>query len=75
MDPQSNAPYGYKKTGNMSFELCAEFNKPLEAGNVSKSQVMYPEPMGGLGDNWAHEVGEKCFSRSIDPELYPVRPK
>jgi hypothetical protein len=75
LDPQSNKPYEYKKTGNLSFELCADFNKPLEARNVSKSQVMYPEPMGGLGDNWAHDAGEKCFSRSIDPELYPVRPK
>ena len=74
LDPQTNLPYVYKKTGNMAFDLCAEFNKPLEARNLSKGET-YPAPMGGFSDNWSHDVGEKCFSRSIDPELYPVRPK
>ena len=75
LDPQTKSPYVYKKTGAMSFDLCADFNKLLEARNISKPQMMYPEPMNGLGDNWTHDAGEKCFSRSIDPELYPVKPK
>lgn len=75
LDPQSKKPYEYKKTGTMSFDLCAEFNKSLEGRNVSKGEISYPVPAGGLSDNWQHEAGLKCFSRSIDPELYPVRPK
>lgn len=75
LDPQSAKPYEYKKTGAMSFDLCAEFNKPLELSNLSKGGTSYPAPMGGIVDNWQHDAGQKCFSRSIDPELYPVRLK
>jgi hypothetical protein len=26
-------------------------------------------------DNWKHDAGKVCFSRTIDPEKYPVNPK
>ena len=75
IDSQNKKPYEYKKTGNLSFDLCAEFNKPLEATNDSIARMIYPEPMGKLNESWQHEAGHQCFSRTIDPELYPVRPK
>lgn len=73
LDPQTKTPYEYKKTATMSFDLCAEFNK--ESAKDSMSRIAYPEPVGKTAESWQHEAGLKCFSRTIDPELYPVRPK
>ncbi|MDO8471424.1 MAG: DUF5671 domain-containing protein [bacterium] len=77
-DPQTKKPYEYAKTNTLSFDLCADFNKPSQTINGSMTRVAYPEPMGkigGIGDSWEHEAGNKCFARTIDPQLYPVRPK
>jgi hypothetical protein len=71
-DPQTNEAYEYKKTGSLSFEICANFNKASEA--VGTPSVVYPEYVGKVGENWQHEAGRACFTRTIDPELYPVRP-
>ncbi|MDO8729065.1 MAG: DUF5671 domain-containing protein [bacterium] len=76
IDPQTKGPYEYKKIGTFAFDLCAEFNKPTQTTNGYMAEIAYPEPMGkpgSLGDSWQHEAGRKCFSRTIDPELYPVR--
>ena len=75
LDSQTKKPYEYKKTGTLSFDLCADFNKPAQAIDGSMTRMAYSEPMGKLAENWQHEVGNKCFSRTIDPELYPVRTK
>jgi uncharacterized membrane protein YidH (DUF202 family) len=74
VDPQTKESYEYKKTSTLSFDLCADFNKPL-AINSSMARIAYPEPIGKGNENWQHEAGNKCFSRTIDPELYPVRSK
>lgn len=73
IDPESKANYEYKKTGALSFELCAEFNK--ESTKDSMSRMMYIEPVGKTPENWQHGAGQHCFSRTIDPQLYPVRPR
>src|SRR3989344_1983230 len=72
-DPQTKTPYEYEKTGTLSFNLCAEFNKPTQTVNNSITRLTYPEPMGKLNENWQHEAGHQCFERTIDPELYPPR--
>jgi len=74
-DPQTKESYEYKKTGYLSFDLCADFNKPSQTIDGSVTRIAYPEPMGKSNESWQHEVGNKCFSRTIDPELYPVRAK
>lgn len=75
-DAQTEAPYEYQKTGTLSFNLCAVFNKSLQTVNNSTSRTMYPESMGNKpGDSWQYEAGRHCFSRTIDPELYPIRQK
>ena len=83
-DPQTQVPYEYEKTGNLSFDLCADFNKSTGVMNGSIARMPYPaepaysKPMikpGGIVESWQHEAGRQCFSRTIDPELYPVRPK
>ena len=78
IDPQIGYAYRYKKTGPMSFKLCATFN--TEGSGVERGArtipVAYPESVGkGLEDTWQHGIGETCFDRRIDPERYPPYPK
>jgi len=71
VDSQSGNAYEYniKDAENLSFELCAEFNR--------QGSDMYGEdrpaiPAGkGLSENWSHPEGRHCFERTIDPQLYP----
>ncbi|MBI2674082.1 MAG: hypothetical protein HYX23_02260 [Candidatus Zambryskibacteria bacterium] len=75
VDPQTKNSYEYERTGALSFNLCAEFNKASQNNVESTARIIYPEPMGKINENWQHETGRQCFSRTIDPELYPVRLK
>jgi hypothetical protein len=74
-DPQSKTTYEYNKTGDMTFELCAEFNK-----EDTKNQYGVTVPVSYLAkgtviqnDNWNHGAGRECFSRIIDPVAYPTQ--
>lgn len=73
-DPQSGEGYGYRATGNLSFELCAEFNLPSEdSSSIARENLVYPVlyPDYAVGDeNWKHGRGRECFLRTIDPERY-----
>lgn len=66
-DPETNAPYTYKMTGPMSFELCATFSRASR--DTGTSRPVY----GDMNESWTHEAGEQCFARTIDPDKYPVR--
>jgi type III secretory pathway component EscS len=74
VDQQTQEEYGYKTTSVLTFELCAEFNK--ESTEQSNASLRVAKPFGGPGivdSNWAHEEGEICFERTIDPDLYKLR--
>jgi len=83
VDSQSGEEYGYNILGDLSFELCAEFN--LELGgilgeNIHRSiqpPVLLEAPrlvksLGGFEESWTHTAGHVCFERNIDPELYKL---
>lgn len=84
LDPEFNKGnvYEYKKTSDLSFELCATFSMPIPEGYVDNysgggvkptfdmAVSSYPY-MGGGGDSWKHDVGKTCFERTIDKDLYP----
>jgi hypothetical protein len=85
MDPETNRPYEYVVNGKTSFDLCATFALKTED---TKGRGGYSYGMGGGayspsataviapgGDNWTHEAGHACFTRTIDPSRYPVTPK
>jgi hypothetical protein len=66
-DPETNANYEYRVMGDKTFELCATF-RTTSVNNQTDTAT----PMRiGVSDNWAHGEGKVCFSRTIDPELYP----
>ncbi len=72
VDPQSGVSYGYERTSNASFKLCASFNLPTKEMIRTDSSPMRPLPaIDPSNENWKHEAGEACFDRTIDPERYP----
>jgi hypothetical protein len=77
-DPKTKEPYDYKLIGQSAkaFELCATFD--TEGGSMyGPMRPMMPIDSSVLkgSDNWQHGAGRTCFARSIDPQLYPVRPR
>lgn len=72
-DPQSNELYAYRATGALTFELCANF-AAADTGNKGRSarysEVASPISYGGE-ESWAHNAGQTCYTRTIDPERYP----
>ena len=77
-DPETDAAYVYTVTGPRTFKLCATFGLPSDerrGGMTSEPAIAW----GPLGEplSWQHGAGEKCFERTIDPELfrpYPTKP-
>jgi hypothetical protein len=74
-DPETEAAYEYRVTGDLSFELCAVFKEKTEEDSDG---MKYPAPVvydrgtpGSTTEVWSHEAGRHCFSRTIDPDLYP----
>lgn len=71
VDPETNEGYGYKETGDVNFELCADFK--TASSEVQNGPRM---PYGPYGtDNWNHGTGRVCFERAIDPDLYRIPAK
>jgi hypothetical protein len=69
VDSQTGEQYGYERTSNSSFRLCAVFN---HEGDDPYAYPRRPSPELGRFevDTWQHGIGERCFERSIDPERY-----
>ncbi len=57
-DPETGSAYEYKIKGSNQFELCATFVRAGQ-GYVTPS------------DEWKHDAGRTCFTRTIDKDLYP----
>jgi hypothetical protein len=72
-DPETEQPYVYQITAPLAFNLCADFKTAsINSGSgpvMSRPMAYYPEP---YQQNWSHGIGEVCFSRTIDPELYKL---
>ncbi len=81
IDPETDAPYKYEVTGDLSFRLCASFSEETKdlsgQGSYPMRDMAYPSTVGGdsMNNNWKHGVGETCFDRTIDPEIYRPYPK
>jgi len=68
VDPETGNPYEYRVKGNLTFELCANFNFTSKEGAVNISAPAYPRY--GIEENWNHSAGRVCFERNIDPDIY-----
>lgn len=64
IDPQTNLPYEYLKTGELSYKICADFNKE-SLKNDSQTAYYYGEAV------WTHPAGKHCFDQKINTLMYP----
>mgnify|MGYP001586546948 CR=1 FL=1 len=71
VDPVTGAPYEYRVTAPLKFELCAIFTTSILLP-VGKSRPLY-----AYEDTWEHGAERVCFNRTIDPARYgtPAYPK
>jgi cytochrome c biogenesis protein CcdA len=80
LDPNTGIGYEYTVKGPLSFEICATFEAKSINNNTSPEGRNYvSKPVSGgyaLGDaynqNWDHEIGRKCYERTIDPAIYKI---
>jgi len=81
-DPDTKAPYEYMVKSKTNFELCGNFALKSEDTKGRGTShyggrdmaISMPYPHGSGQDNWVHDAGRHCFTRTIDPERYPVYP-
>jgi len=70
LEDREGNPYTYRVIDSLTFELCGTFHFDSDEKNFSS---LYPRYGGEFqNENWAHESGEYCFERTIDPEIYPA---
>jgi len=70
-DPKTGESYGYRVISDLTFELCATFNRSSnDFGVVSVPTDPYLYRGVFPSQNWEHEAGRTCFERTIDPDLY-----
>ncbi len=69
-DPETGAAYPYRATGPRTFEICATFATDA-SGSGQTIPDSTPRHFGIADEYWRHPIGEACFERTIDPELYP----
>ncbi len=68
-DPETKMAYEYQATGTKDFKLCATFKASNEEDVASCQVRAYcPETYSPI---WAHPAEKTCFTRTIDPDLYP----
>ncbi|MEI6660071.1 MAG: DUF5671 domain-containing protein [bacterium] len=63
-DGQTMKRYEYKKTGNNTYSLCAEFNKESQVG--VRGGYSYPDYNN---TSWAHPAGYFCFPQVVASPL------
>lgn len=75
VDPESGELYGYEVKSKYEFSLCAIFARESYELYSKMPKPVVPMRLmefdGYLPDDWQHPTGRMCFSRTIDPELYP----
>ena len=78
-DPETGESYEYRIMGPLKFEICADFKTSNKQDSKTGKPVPFA-PRGGdypyrsypaIEESWLHDARETCFTRTIDPELFP----
>lgn len=69
-DPETQQPYTYQTTGQMSYQLCTTFaaSSAVENEYNGDSEDYYPEPAGGAT---THTAGYDCLTYSVTGVAQP----
>jgi len=74
VDPETGNAYTYEKNGTKAFKLCADFSFDNSSG-IGEANSVPVYSKGVINEGWKHGTGTVCFDRTIDQDLYPVRPR
>ena len=71
-DPATGLDFEYSVKSALSFELCATFETStvVELSN-RPANAPYAGYNTSFDENWTHGIGRTCFTRTIDPAMYP----
>lgn len=72
-DPETKQNYEYKKITENSFELCATFKTENKTTSNTSAAIVKNGYLDN--ENWQHDSGRYCFTRTIDKNLYKVDPQ
>ncbi len=65
VDPETGAAFTYEVTGDLTFQLCADFSTEYQSVPVNSTSLSFPSM-----DQWAHPKGTTCFDRTLDPDFF-----
>lgn len=71
VDPKTGASYTYTRNSPLDFTICATFERAGSDPSTATKPMIAESTVTGAAENWAHDAGEQCFDRSIDPQRYP----
>lgn len=57
IDPVTKKSYGYKKTGQLTYKLCANFS--------TKTTENFDQNGFGVSEKWLHPKGKHCFNKDV----------
>src|SRR3990172_3234105 len=70
-DPLTDINYSYRKIGALEFELCATFSTSSTSNmDDERNAPKVPYRISEF-DSWVHNKDLYCFTRTIDPKMYP----
>lgn len=73
VDPETGESYTYRRTGDLSYQLCALFQTSGDPKVFPNTKVMPAYSYGReayVNLDWSHGIGNICFTRVIDPQYY-----
>lgn len=72
-DPETDRPYEYSATGDLSFRLCAEFKTEEAPSDNRQESLRYAYKQVGIETeprDWTHPRGRACFDNTIDRDFH-----
>jgi hypothetical protein len=67
VDPETGESYPYLIQGDLTYQLCATFEKSSKESTYYDSSYSKSRRLKGV-QNWSHDVGIQCYDLEIDPE-------
>lgn len=71
VDPETGVAYDYRPSSSLQFELCAVFTTASQQTMTESKPIPASLRQDGVMENWRHAAEKTCFTRTIDPQLYP----
>ena len=69
-DPETDQPYEYSISGDVSFKLCADFKTVLKPDSSPAYSIPKQAGIAATPQDWAHGAERSCFENTIDKDFF-----